>query len=48
MDRFTITAAKVFEFQYWVNNAFAVNGLGVPVTSGENEIHGIVEFLKVA
>lgn len=39
---FTIAGSKTFELQYYTNGAKATSGLGMPITSGENEKYGEV------
>lgn len=45
--RFTISAQKVFELQYYASTAAATNGLGNAVSSGESEVYSQLKITKV-
>lgn len=45
--RFTIAAAQTLQFQYYAGTGKATDGLGLPVSSGEQEVYGFIKFFKV-
>jgi hypothetical protein len=46
--KFTIAGSKVIELQYYVTQAQTTNGLGYPLSSGEDEIYAQIFIEKVA
>lgn len=46
--QFTIAGTKDFELQHYTQSARATNGLGDPVSSGENEIYADIRIWKIA
>lgn len=45
--RFTITASKTFEIDEYTQGSEASDGLGVAISSGENEVHTTVELWRL-
>lgn len=45
--RFTITAASTIGVDEWTQGAEATDGLGAAISSGENEVFGILELVRL-
>lgn len=46
--KFTVAAAQTLELDYWAATATNTNDLGFPASSGEIEVYGTLDLLKVA
>lgn len=45
---FEIAASKAIELQYYADNGQATDGLGEAMTTGENEVYGALNFVKIS